>query len=204
MQRTAKTFILSLMLATLLAVAPDVTAAELAITSNVDSSALPEKKQTRLNLYITAKEAASLIRGRKDVILIDVRTPEETMFVGYPNAANVNIPFKLVDPAHKFDVKKGSYKLIPNRDFVATILTFMKAPAGKSAKTLLVMCRSGNRSAQAVNTLAEQGGFSNAYSVVDGFEGDKDNKGKRTINGWKNSGASWTTTVREDYWFRSQ
>jgi len=61
----------------------------------------------------------------------------------------------------------------------------------------------GGRSAEAVNILADEGGFSRVYSVVDGFESDKDDNGKRTINGWKNSSASWTITLREDYWFRS-
>jgi rhodanese-related sulfurtransferase len=39
-----------------------------------------------------------------------------------------------------------------------------------------------------------QAGFKNAYTVVDGFEGDREkdpasqNYGKRTVNGWKNAG----------------
>jgi rhodanese-related sulfurtransferase len=59
------------------------------------------------------------------------------------------------------------------------------------------MCRSGGRSAYAVNLLAKTG-FKNVYSIVDGFEGDKLDiegsyyKGKRLVNGWKNSGAPWT------------
>jgi hypothetical protein len=35
--------------------------------------------------------------------------------------------------------------------------------------TLLVMCRSGSRSARAVNLLAE-GGFKNVYNVIDGMK----------------------------------
>jgi hypothetical protein len=40
-------------------------------------------------------------------------------------------------------------------------------------------------------------GFTNAFNIVDGFEGDviKDEEtysnGKRMKNGWKNSGSSW-------------
>jgi rhodanese-related sulfurtransferase len=62
------------------------------------------------------------------------------------------------------------------------------------------MCRSGGRSAAAVNLLAENG-FTNAYTVCDGFEGDmlekedSYNNGKRVLNGWKNSGAPWTYDV---------
>ena len=58
--------------------------------------------------------------------------------------------------------------------------------------TVLVICRSGNRSAVAVEMLAGAG-FRNAYTVVDGFEGDRNadpsspNYGERTRNGWKNT-----------------
>ena len=58
------------------------------------------------------------------------------------------------------------------------------------------MCRSGGRSAMAVNQLAADG-FKNVYNITDGFEGDKVEDpesvffGKRMRNGWKNS-APWT------------
>ena len=59
------------------------------------------------------------------------------------------------------------------------------------------MCRSGGRSAFAVNMLSKAG-FKNVYNIIDGFEGDKVKNpnsyfnGKRLVNGWKNSGAPWT------------
>jgi rhodanese-related sulfurtransferase len=58
--------------------------------------------------------------------------------------------------------------------------------------TVLVICRSGNRCAVAVEMLA-RAGFEKAYTVVDGFEGDRNTNpsspyyGKRTVNGWKNT-----------------
>jgi hypothetical protein len=61
------------------------------------------------------------------------------------------------------------------------------------------MCRSGDRSAKAVNLLAADG-IKNAYSVIDGMEGDKVTDldsvyfGKRMKNGWKNS-APWVDTI---------
>ena len=180
------------------------TAADSAIASSVDVTGLSKKKRTSLNLYVTAREAASLLQSQEDVILIDVRTPEETMFVGYPEGAKTNIPFKLVDPEYSFDAKKGSYKLIPNKDFVASVRAFLESPTAQSAQTILLMCRSGSRSAQAVNVLADEGGFTNVYSVVDGFEGDKDDQGQRTVNGWKNADAPWTTKVRAGYLFRGR
>jgi rhodanese-related sulfurtransferase len=62
---------------------------------------------------------------------------------------------------------------------------------------LLLMCRSGNRSASAVNLLAKAG-YKNVYNIYDGFEGDKVQdeasyfNGQRMVNGWKNSGNPWT------------
>jgi rhodanese-related sulfurtransferase len=59
------------------------------------------------------------------------------------------------------------------------------------------MCRSGGRSALAVNQLAKAG-FVNVYNIIDGMEGDNvDDPGsvyhrKRMRNGWKNSGLPWT------------
>ena len=66
--------------------------------------------------------------------------------------------------------------------------------------TLMVMCRSGGRSAIAVNLLA-QAGFRNVYQIIDGMEGDSVDdpdsvfQGQRLVNGWKNSGLPWTYKI---------
>jgi rhodanese-related sulfurtransferase len=65
------------------------------------------------------------------------------------------------------------------------------------------MCRSGDRSAMAVNALAKAG-FVNVYNIMDGMEGDKVDDpgsayyGKRMRNGWKNSGSPWTYDVNTE------
>ncbi len=52
----------------------------------------------------------------------------------------------------------------------------------------------------AVNALAAAG-YTNAYNIIDGFEGDKvadatsPDHGKRRCNGWTNSGLPWTYAV---------
>ncbi len=74
----------------------------------------------------------------------------------------------------------------------------MKQVAGPT-DTVLLMCRSGDRSAKAVDMLAAAG-FKNVYTVTDGFEGDKVKDpesvfhGKRMRNGWKNS-APWVYDI---------
>ena len=70
----------------------------------------------------------------------------------------------------------------------------------KKDDIILLMCRSGGRSAAAVNELAKAG-FARAYTIVDGFEGDKldvpgaVNGCRRVVDGWKNSGGPWTYDV---------
>jgi rhodanese-related sulfurtransferase len=147
-----------------------------------------KEKQTVLGLYVTAKEAYDQWQAAPDkVIILDVRTPEEYAFVGHPEMA-WNVPLAFVTYQRKDG--KTEYQVRWNQDFV----TEVKSIAGP-ADILLVMCRSGDRSARAVDKLAAAG-FTNAYNVVDGFEGDKVEDpgsvfvGKRMRNGWKNS-APW-------------
>ena len=151
---------------------------------------LPKEKQTALGLYATSKEAyAKWQADPGKVKIIDVRTPEEFLFVGHPTMA-WKVPVAV--QTWKWDAGKKEFPMQPLPDFAARV----KEIAGPR-DTLMVLCRSGGRSAQAVNLLAEAG-FKNAYSIIDGMEGDVVDdpesvfKGKRMKNGWKNSGLPWT------------
>ncbi|MCB1431460.1 MAG: rhodanese-like domain-containing protein, partial [Alphaproteobacteria bacterium] len=56
---------------------------------------------------------------------------------------------------------------------------------------ILCICRSGARSAAAASALTAAG-YTNAWNVAEGFEGDKDPDGHRgTIGGWKAAGLPW-------------
>jgi rhodanese-related sulfurtransferase len=151
---------------------------------------LPKSKQTSLGLYLTAAEAYQKWQAAPDSVkVVDVRTLEEYIYVGHAPMA-FNIP--LANQTHKWDADKGHFAFQPNLDFLSRVKE-VAAPTD----TLLVMCRSGGRSAMAVNLLAENG-FANVYQVTDGMEGDAVEdpdspvKGQRVLNGWKNSGAPWT------------
>ncbi len=153
---------------------------------------LPERKQTTLGLYVTAKEAYEKWKSAPDqVMVIDVRTPEEYGFIGHPEMA-WDIPLAFLTYQRKDGKTEHGVKM--NDDFVNEI----KKIAGPT-DTLLLMCRSGDRSAMAVNKLAAAG-FTNVYTVTDGFEGDKVKdpdsvfNGKRMKNGWKNS-APWVYDI---------
>jgi rhodanese-related sulfurtransferase len=157
---------------------------------------VPKEKQTALSLYVTATEAYEKWKADpKRVKILDVRTPEEYLFVGHPTMA-WNIPAKL--QTYQWDASKRKLPMIANPDFLLHVKQI-----AKPADTLLLICRSGGRSAQAVNLLAEAG-FRNAYSVIDGMEGDEIDdadsvfRGKRMKNGWKNSGLPWTCDLDPD------
>ena len=154
---------------------------------------VPEGKQTSLGLYVTAKQAYKMWKAEPErVNILDVRTPEEYVFVGHPEMAR-NIP--LVFAKHQWDADKNQFVMEPNPDFISRVKGLHT-----STDTLLVMCRSGGRGAKAVNALAKAG-FVNVYNVIDGMEGDKVddpgsiNHGKLMKNGWKNSGLPWTYDV---------
>lgn len=161
-------------------------------TSMAADRRLSEGKQTTLGLYLTAAQAYEKWKAAPDEVkLIDVRTPEEYAFIGHPEMA-WNIPFAFVTYQRKDG--KTVYGPKMNPAFVSEV----KRIAG-STDNLLVMCRSGDRSAMAVNKLAAAG-FKNVYTIIDGFEGDKVTDpesvfyGKRMKNGWKNS-APWVYDI---------
>lgn len=147
---------------------------------------LPERKQTTLGLYANAAQAYEMWKANPErVKIIDVRTPEEYGFIGHPDTA-WNIPFAFLTYKRENGVTKYGPKW--NTDFIDEV----KKITGPNA-TLLVMCRSGDRSARAVDQPAAAG-IKDAYTVTDGFEGDKVDDpdsvffyGKRMKNGWKNS-----------------
>ncbi|MCR9145784.1 MAG: rhodanese-like domain-containing protein [Rhodobacteraceae bacterium] len=173
---------------------PGLAADTLALETAVSAAELSDKKQTKAGLYITASEAGDVLAARDDVLLLDVRSPEETMLIGYPTAADANVPFKLINPAHELNAKKGSYKMMDNPGFVPAVKAMLEEA---DPAAVVVMCRSGSRSAAAVNTLTKAGVDIPLYSMIDGFEGDKNDAGRRVVNGWKNADLDWTYKVTE-------
>jgi len=151
---------------------------------------LPKEKQTVLGLYVTAKEAYEKWQAAPDKVkIIDVRTPEEYLFVGHPTMAwKVPVAVQL----YEWDAEKKKFPMKPLPDFISRM-----SEVAKPDDTLLVMCRSGGRSAIAVNFLAKAG-FKHVYNIIDGMEGDANADSDSVAqahplkDGWKNSGCPWT------------
>ena len=166
----------------------------------IDAKDLPEEKRTRLNLYVTAPEAAAL-KGRlgAKALFVDIRSKAEVMFTGSPAAADANVPYvDLPDIGLAFDDKRGAYKLEPNSEFGAELARRVAEKGLSKGDVIILMCRSGDRSSRAINQQLADAGYTQVYSVVDGFEGDMSKDGRRSVNGWKNAGLPWTYKMDRD------
>jgi len=158
---------------------------------------LPDIKRTKLGLYLTPQQAYDMKKANpKAVALFDVRTRAEAMYVGWPGDADALVPFvEHPELMTEWDDKRHMYKLEPNQDFVPELERRLKDMGlGKDA-TIILICRSGDRSSKAADRL-QAAGYGKVYSVAEGVEGDtaKDGAkaGQRVVNGWKNANLPWT------------
>jgi rhodanese-related sulfurtransferase len=154
---------------------------------------LPEAKKTTLKLYLHPKETYAIMSGPegKKSLFVDVRTLEEVIFVGMASVVDFHIPYMEMPESPEIDPVKNTLWMEPNADFVEMVEDRLGSKGlGKNDRVILI-CRSGERSAQAANALAQEG-FRNVWTVVEGFEGDLDPQGHRNLNGWKNDGLPWS------------
>lgn len=153
---------------------------------------IPKAKQTALGLYMRPRDAAEMIsRDGARTLFVDVRTRAEMMFTGWAPAIDGHVPFVEVTEFWDWDDKEGRYRLDANPVFSQSVERLLAAKGLSKSDRVILMCRSGDRSARAVDKLAEAG-FTQVYSQYEGFEGDASPYGQRTVNGWKNAGLAWT------------
>jgi rhodanese-related sulfurtransferase len=108
-------------------------------------------------------------------ILVDVRTEGEWAHIGIPETkATENDPLFI-----SWSFPGG----LPNPDFIDQLK--QQAPEDPGVE-LVFLCRSGQRSISAA-IAATQAGYT-SYNILEGFEGEPDRYGERTVNGWKNRG----------------
>jgi rhodanese-related sulfurtransferase len=135
---------------------------------------------------VSPPEALEMIKT-PGTYLVDVRTIAEYYLIGHPADA-VNIPFTF------WNEKTQSFEL--NGSFAEDIRQRFK-----TSDMLIFICRSGGRSLKAAEE-AFQAGFSTVCHVNEGFEGDKDENGYRTVGGWKNRGLPYTYEINPDLVYR--
>lgn len=156
---------------------------------------VPASKRTGLGKYVTASEAHEIMRSDpQGTLLIDVRTGTELMHVGVPDNMTAHVPLSDIASPIAWDAEGGGVRYEPNRTFVADVDSVVAKAGGGKDSRILIICRSGQRSARAVDILAGAG-YSNVWSVTDGFEGDASADGRRTVNGWKNANLPWSYRI---------
>jgi len=106
--------------------------------------------------------------------LVDVRSNEELVFVGrVPEALHV--------------AWATGTSLNRNPRFAKEL---EQRIGGKDVPALLV-CRSGKRSVEAAKA-ATAAGFTAVFNVLEGFEGELDDRGQRgNLDGWRRAGLPW-------------
>ena len=121
---------------------------------------------------VTPHEAWSLMQ-EAGARLIDTRTDAEYHWVGH-------VPDTLLIPWKRWPV--GA----PGEGFVETLTQHHAKD-----ELILLLCRSGVRSHHAA-TAAALAGFTRVFNVLEGFEGDSDERQHRgCLNGWRHNGLPW-------------
>ena len=168
----------------------------------IDPARVPTQKQTKAGLYLDAREAYELKQrlGEK-ALFVDIRTRAEISYLGMPTVADAHIPAFEHPPNASWDDKSSRFKMESNADFEPELARRLTARQLNKSDVVILICRSGDRTARAVNFLAEQG-YTKVYSVIDGFEGDAiaegPQAGQRVLNGWKNAGLPWTYKLEKN------
>ena len=109
-----------------------------------------------------------------DVLLVDVRTAEERKFVGHvPDS--LHVPWAT------------GTALTRNPRFAREL----ESKVGGKDSVVLLLCRSGKRSALAAEA-ATKAGLTNVFNVLEGFEGEIDERQQRgKADGWRFHGLPW-------------
>jgi rhodanese-related sulfurtransferase len=164
---------------------------------STDWATLPEVKQSRLALYLTPQQAYDMKKNDpRAVAFFDVRTRAEAMYVGWPMDADALVPFvEHPEMMTDWDDRRFMYKLEPNQDFVPEIERRLREKGLAKDAPIILICRSGDRSAKAADRLLAAG-YTRVFSIAEGFEGDTasdgEKLGQRVVNGWKNANLPWT------------
>nr|WKF56486.1 hypothetical protein HUO10_000944 [Paraburkholderia busanensis] len=126
---------------------------------------------------ISPAEAFELLQLDPRTRLVDVRTRAELDWVGRP----------VIGDGQYAHVEWTRYPgAVPNQEFIQQLSQVAQADT-----PVLFLCRSAARSKLAA-IAATQAGFTKAYDLLEGFEGDKDGQGHRkTVSGWCFRGLPW-------------
>lgn len=129
-------------------------------------------------------EAWSLLTSNPKAQIVDVRTRAEWSFVGLPDLSGIGREAHLIEWQSFPD-------MAVNETFASAAAQALAAAGADTQTPILFLCRSGGRSRAAAQAMTKAG-FTQAYNIAGGFEGDLNAKRHRgEHNGWKAQGLPW-------------
>lgn len=133
---------------------------------------------------LSPTEVWALLEADPQAQLVDVRTKAEWSFVGLPDLTGLGRTTQ--------EVEWQSFPtMAPNASFVSEATDAVLRAGGSKGAPVFFLCRSGARSRAAAIAMTRSG-FTLAYNVAGGFEGDLDSGGHRGAkNGWKAARLPW-------------
>lgn len=129
---------------------------------------------------IALSKAWDILINNPNSFLIDVRTIEESIFVGAPwlkkiGKETIHIP----------------WRLFPNMEINSQFINSITQLVPDTNAELLFLCRSGARSREAAQNISDLG-YKYCYNIAEGFEGNLNNNHQRGISsGWKAANLPW-------------
>lgn len=150
-----------------------------AILANEFNSGIQFMSEAQAKL-VKPQQAWELLQGNTSAVLIDVRSDMEFLMVGHAKGA-----------IHVSWIDEPEWTVNPN--FVAEVRKVLlgRAAVHERHAPVVLICRSGNRSADAAELLLKEG-FRDVYVIEGGFEGPLDEQHHRsTTQGWRFEGLPW-------------
>ncbi len=129
---------------------------------------------------VSSKVAWEMLERDPQALLIDVRTDAEWRYVGVPDLSAIEKQTVCV-----------SWQTYPGLQLNPNFAEQLEAQGVSPEHTLLLICRSGQRSRHAAILLTDRG-YPRCYNVADGFEGGYDEwRHRGTREGWKVARLPW-------------
>ena len=118
------------------------------------------------------------LHKQPEAVLVDIRTQAEWKYVGVPDLSGLGKSLMQVE-----------WQVFPSMERNPRFLRELQARSITPGRLVYLICRSGIRSRDAAEFLAERG--YTVYNVADGFEGPIDGDGHRGGSGWRAEGLPW-------------
>lgn len=119
------------------------------------------------------------LQTQAHAVMVDVRTSAEWSYVGLPDLTEIGKRVIFLE-----------WQRFPDGALNGSFVEQLREAGVGEGVPLYFLCRSGARSAAAAKA-ATAAGLGPAYNVSDGFEGQLDEDGHRTVSGWKSAGLPW-------------